>query len=171
MSTKQEMIEDAFAIAGILPEEEGLQPNELIRMQRELNKMVERWYDDGISLPFYISTNLSDDSGLSLSEEEALSNNLAVKVMAIYMQSKQPNSMMLTLAETSKRTLRNTKTSTAVRKFPSTLPRGAGAARTGGYSYPTFYSSAQMAQIETSNREPMFTDEGSPLFFASNNWS
>ena len=43
MSTKQSVIESAFAKAAILPEEEGLSANELVRMLTQLNNLVEVW--------------------------------------------------------------------------------------------------------------------------------
>ena len=58
MSTKQSIIESAFARCGIIPEEQGLSSAELIRMNNELNELVEIFYDDGILIPFLISDNL-----------------------------------------------------------------------------------------------------------------
>jgi len=58
MSTKQSIIESAFARCGIIPEQQGLSSAELIRMNNELNELVEIFYDDGIIIPFLISDNL-----------------------------------------------------------------------------------------------------------------
>ena len=74
MSTKQSIIESAFARCGIIPEEQGLSSAELIRMNNELNELVEIFYDDGIIIPFLISDNLNDGSLIWISQSQDGSN-------------------------------------------------------------------------------------------------
>ena len=170
MSTKQSVIESAFAKAAILPEEEGLEDNELIRMLGVMNNLVEVWYYDGIVIPYLISDYLSDDTNLSRMEEEALANSLSIDVMTIYAADRQPSPQLLAKAKNSKRALRNNSAGNVRKTFPSTLPRGAGNTRRSFNTSRTFYNNRQPWRVVLDNREPMFDNDGTPLYLSPNSF-
>lgn len=171
MSTQQELIEDAYANFGILDEETGLEPTQLRRALRELHRLVERLFDDGISMSYYLSDNLSDDTGVTSSEEEALIANLSLKLMSVYANDRQPSATLVNTAKNSARTLRNQKSAKPVRVYPSTLPRGGAGGISVGANYPTFYSNRGRYRVVLSNNDPVFDGDGNPLYFDSETFS
>jgi len=171
MSNKQSVIESAFAKAGILPEEEGLSANELVRMLTQLNNMVEVWFDDGISIPYLISDNLSDDTNCTAAQEEAMANSLAIDVMAIYSADRAPSPQLINRAKQSKRALRNQAAGDVRKTMPQTLPRGSGNTRYNFSTYRTFFRNSQQYRISLSNRDVLFDEYGRPLYFNSNTWA
>jgi len=170
MTVKQKVIESAFAKAAILPEEEGLSANELIRVLALMNNLVEVWYDDGITIPYLISDNLSDDTNCTAAQEEAIANSLAIEVMAIYAADRAPSPQLLAKARQSKRALRNQAAATAKKTFPSTLPRGGGNTRRYTNDVYTFYSNQQPLRVVLSNKEPLLDNFGNPLYFDATTW-
>jgi hypothetical protein len=170
MATKQSVIESAFARCGIIPEEQGLEPVELVRMNADLNELVDIFYDDGIIIPFLISDNLSDDTGCTLAQEGALSNSLAINVMAVYANHRQVSQALANRAKQSKRTLRNRSFSTATKSFPSTLAVGSGNTRRGRSWQKTFYNNTSRDRVILSNKEPMLDSDGSSLLFNPQTW-
>ena len=165
MANKQSIIEAAFARCGIIPEEQGLTPAELIRMNDELNQLVETFYDDGIVIPFLISENLSDDSNCTKSQENALSNSLAINVMAIYANNRPVSQALANRAKQSKRTLRNRSFGTSHKSFPGTLARGAGNDGRGYSIGRRFYNNRSQDRVILSNKDPILANDGTPLFF------
>jgi hypothetical protein len=167
MSTKQSVIEDSFAVMGILDEETGLEPSMLQRGLKEMNRMAMRWYDDGITFPYYSSTNLSDDTGCDDAQEEALANNLPVKLSAIYANNRPLSQSLATLASDSKEVLTKTSFEYPTTNYPSTLPRGSRRRSSGnGSFYPRFYSNNSNLRVVLSNGDPI-TYNGQPLYFTS----
>jgi len=164
VTVKQVVIESAFAKAAILPEEEGLSANELVRMLTQMNNLVEVWYDDGITIPYLISDNLSDDTNCTAAQEEAIANSLAIDVMAIYAADRTPSPQLINRAKMSKRALRNRASGPTKKCYPSTLPRGAGNTRYNTISR-TFYNNQEPYRVVLDNSEPMFDNYGQPLFF------
>ena len=161
MSTKQSVIESAFAKAGILPEEEGLTAAELIRMLGVMNNLVEVWYDDGIAIPYNLSTNLSDDTNVSAAQEEAIANSLSIDVMAIYAAERAPSPQLIAKAKNSKRALRNQAAGDVRKCFPSTLPTGS------GNFTSTFYDNRTPYRATLENRDVLFDDNGNPLYLTA----
>jgi hypothetical protein len=173
MANKQSIIESAFARCGIIPEEQGLSSAELVRMNVELNELVDIFYDDGIVIPFLISDNLSDDSNCSLAQEGALSNSLAINVMAIYANHRPVSQALANRAKQSKRALRNRSFSTAQKSLPSTLSRGSGNytyGSNGRSSGSRFYNNRSQNRVILSNKEPIMDNNGSPLYFDPITW-
>lgn len=170
MSTQQQVIEDAFASIGILDEETGLEPTQLQRGLREAHRLVERLYDDGVSMPYYLSDNLSDDTGCSQAEEEAIISNLALKLQSVYANDRQPSATLVNTAKNSTRTLRNQKSARPTRVRPRTLPRGAGSRWPASNSYPTFFNDGASLRVVLSNNDPIFYN-GQPLYFDSETFS
>ena len=167
MSTKQSLIEDSFAIMGILDEETGMEPTMLQRGLKELNRMASRWYDDGIAFPYYISDNLGDDSQCDDAQEEALINNLAIKLSAIYANNRPISQALASLSADSKDVLRSTTFGYPTTNYPSTLPRGSRRRNIGNNSfYPRFYQNNSNLRVVLSNGEPI-TYNGQPLYFSS----
>ncbi len=174
MSTKQSIIESAFARCGIIPEEQGLSSAELIRMNNELNELVEIFYDDGILIPFLISDNLNDDSGLTLAQEGALANSLAINVMAVYANHRPVSQALANRAKQSKRALRNRSFNTVKKSKPSTLPRGSGNYTYGGGAYGAstkFYRNTTNLRVILSNKEPIDGNDGRPLLLQRDSWN
>lgn len=163
MSTQQQLIEDAYASFGILDEETGLEPAMLQRGLRELHRVVNRLYDDGVSIPYILSSNLSNDSGCDDSEEEALINTLALKLMSSYANDRSPSATLVNTAKNSIRTLRNQSSVRPNRVHPSTLPKGSGNNR---FLSRTFYSDSYRFRVVLSNGDPV-TYNGEQLYFDS----
>lgn len=168
MSTQQQVIEDAFASIGILDEETGLEPTQLQRGLREVHRLVERLYDDGVSMPYYLSDSLSDDTGVSQSEEDAIIANLALKLQSVYANDRQPSSTLVNTAKNSTRTLRNQKSVRPNRVHPSTLPKGSGNNR---FLSRTFYSDSYKYRVVLSNGDPVLANDGSILYFNSESFT
>jgi len=165
MSTKQSVIEDSFAVMGILDEEVGMEPAMLQRGLKEMNRMVGRWYDDGITFPYYSSTNLSDTTGCDDSQEEAIINNLAIKLSAIYANNRPLSQQLTSLAAGSKKVLTKTSFEYPTTNYPSTLPRGSRRRSSGnGSFYPRFYQNNSNLRVVLSNGDPI-TYNGQPLYF------
>ena len=171
MSTQQALIEDAYASFGILDEETGLEPTQLRRGLREVHRLVERLYDDGVPMPYYLSDNLSDDTGVSAADEECLIVNVALKLMSTYANDRQPSATLINTAKNSIRTLRNRKSARPRRVHPTTLPRGSAKGNIAGYYSPTFYSNQGRYRVLLSNNDPMFDGDGNPLYFEHETFS
>jgi len=168
LATKFEMIVEGWSLAGILPEETGLDPAEVKRSNLWLNQIASRYYDDGILIPFLISDDYTDESGCSIAQEEALEYALAVKVYATYAPERPVNQALVVTAKNAKRALRNRSFSTAQKSLPSTLAVGSGNYRRGqgsGRQWRTFYGNRSQYRVILDNKEPMVDNDGSMLLF------
>lgn len=163
MSTQQQLIEDAFANFGILDEETGLEPTQLRRGLRELHRLVNRLYDEGIAMAYYLSDNLSDDTGVGDTEEETLIASLALKLSSTYANDRQPSITLANTAKNTARTLRAKKSVKPVRVYPSTFPRGAGNTTTLN-ARSTFYTNQGRYRVVLSNNDAV-TYNGNPIYF------
>jgi len=163
LATKIEMIIEGWSLAGILPEETGLEPAEIKRSNLWLNQIVSRYYDDGIMVPFLISDDYTDESGCTIAQEEALEYALAVKVMGTYAPERPLNESLVATAKNAKVTLRNRSFSTAKKSLPATLARGSGNTRLGRSWNKTFYTNKSRDRVILNNKEPIDDNDGSML--------
>lgn len=162
MATKTELIEEAFSYIGILPEETGLSSAELIRGERELDKMAARWYDEGISMPYDYDSALGDDSGVTMGDQAAVSASLAIILHSIYANGKPLSESVKAQSRAGKKTIKAKYSVEPNPQYPPTLPRGAGSS-SWSWRESTFFQDPNRNNLVSSNNDPILDDDGTPL--------
>lgn len=162
MATKNDLIEEAFSYAGILPEETGLTSAELIRGERELDKMVARWYDEGISMPYNYDSAIGDDSGVSIGDQAAVTASLAIILHGIYRNGKPLSQSVVSMSAAGKKTIKAKYFVEPLTQFSPTLPIGAGSnCRT--WRRRQFFHDPNKNNLVGANNDPLIDDDGTPL--------
>jgi hypothetical protein len=162
MTAKITLINEAFSYIGLLPEETGLQAAEIQRGARELDKLIARWSDDGVTLPFNYTDDPADESGLALGDEGSVTASLAVILKAIYVNSRPLDDAIIALSRSAKHTLKAKYSVQPAPQYAPTLPTGSA-----NNCYPgrtrQFFHNPNANNVIGSNNDPILDDDGTPL--------
>lgn len=139
MTTKRQVVGSAFAELGIGSWEFDLQPDEIIDGVNRLDAMMALWSARGIRVGYNGSSNDPDaDSGLPDVALEAVRTNLAMRLAPAF--GKQINPLTTAQADAGYSYLIAYFMSVPQRRFPNTLPLGAGNRLATNANQANFYS-------------------------------
>jgi hypothetical protein len=125
MPTKRYLVGKAFAKIGIGNWEFDLQPDEIQDAVTDLDNMMALWSSEGIRVGYDLTSDDPDtESGLPDVAREAVIMNLALRIAPGF--GKQLGPQILSLAASSYSYLAAYFMTIPQRRFPNTLPLGAG---------------------------------------------
>lgn len=127
--TKRQFIEGAFEEIGLASYVFDLSPSQMESALRRLDAMMATWNGMGIRLGYPLPVNpddgeLTENSGVPDSANEAIITNLAIRLAPGYGKSVQPQT--LATAKASYNVLLQRAAAPLEMAFPATMPVGAG---------------------------------------------
>jgi hypothetical protein len=90
MTTAQDLINSAAHQSGILAEGQTLEAGINTDALNRLNRMIDRWRNDGVDLGLSTPLAASDTVYADLSDEEAIETNLTLRLMVRHRRPIQP---------------------------------------------------------------------------------
>lgn len=127
--TKRQFVEAALTEIGLASYVFDIQPEQLEYARRRLDAMMADWNGKGLRLSYPIPAspeqgNLSEETNVPDSANEAVILNLAVRLAPSYGKQIMPDTRLL--AKTAYDTVLQRATAPIELQFPDTLPSGAG---------------------------------------------
>lgn len=124
MTTKREIINQAFDEIGAASYELNLSPEEIAAALRRLNQMMAEWDTQGIRIGYDLGGDVSTESGIPESSVYAVAANLGIRIAPIIGKNLSPS----TVSEARKayRALVSYVYTPMQYQYPNTLPLGRG---------------------------------------------
>jgi hypothetical protein len=139
--TKKQLIQQAFEDAGLASFAFDLTPEQWNSALRRLDSMMATWAGQGIALGYALSvdadgSDLDNDSGIPATATEAVYLNLAPRIAGAFGKAVPPATVIAAKQAYDALVIQFAKPIPV--QFPSTLPRGAGNARSRLYGRTYF---------------------------------